>query len=108
MSQLKASGQEESLMEMLKASGAGNIVKKAPRSKMKDGEKVLVLGSEKVDGEISVLEKAGWKVFSTGIVALSVLRGRLDIESDEFRIKPDDTASPGAGAQTQKPRRKAR
>lgn len=108
MSQLKASGQEESLVEMLKATGASNILKKAPRHKMKEGERTLVLGSEKGDGDIGALEKAGWGVFSTGIIALSVLRGKLDTESDEFRIKADNFTNSGASAQTPKLRRKAR
>jgi hypothetical protein len=106
ISQLKAGKQEESLVEMLKAAGAGNIAKKAPRGAKKDGEQTLVLGSEKGDNEVGTLEKSGWAVFSTGIVALSVLRGKLDTDTDEFLIKSD--VSSGIAGQTQRSRRRTK
>ena len=107
ISQLKAGKQEESLVEMLKAAGAGNIAKKAPKGVKRDGEQTLVLGSEKGDNEVNTLAKSGWAVFSTGIIALSVLRGKLDTDTDEFLIKSDDVGS-GTTGQTQRSRRRAK
>ncbi|CUS14025.1 unnamed protein product [Tuber aestivum] len=106
VSQLKAGKQEESLVEMLKAAGAGNIAKKAPRGAKKGEEQTLVLGSEKGDSEVSALEKSGWAVFSAGIVALSVLRGKLNTDTDEFLIKSD--VGSGTTGQAQRPRRRAK
>lgn len=70
---------------MLKAAGAGTITKKAPKGRKEDDEHALILGTEKGDSDVPALEKAGWTVYGTGIVAISVLRGKLE-GGDEFRI----------------------
>ncbi|KAL7270273.1 hypothetical protein RUND412_007027 [Rhizina undulata] len=85
LSQLKGSKQEESLVEMLRATGAGNIVKKAPRGEV--DSMALVLGAEG-DVDAAALEKAGWRVYGTGVVGGSVLRGGLEL-GDEWRVKAD-------------------
>ncbi|KAI5840444.1 hypothetical protein DFP73DRAFT_586834 [Morchella snyderi] len=100
ISQLKASKQEDSLVEMLKAAGAGTIAKKSPKGKREDDEhagQTLILGSEKGDGDIALLTKAGWDVYGTGIIAISVLRGKLDL-GHEFKIAaPEVEATQKAG-----------
>ncbi|RPB12259.1 hypothetical protein P167DRAFT_171300 [Morchella conica CCBAS932] len=99
ISQLKASKQEDSLVEMLKAAGAGTIAKKSPKGKREDDEhadQTLILGSEKGDGDIALLNKSGWDVYGTGIIAISVLRGKLDL-GHEFKI-----AAPPEAEATQK------
>lgn len=96
LAQLKASKQEESLIEMLKTTGAGNIIKKAPKGKREDdedGDKTLVLGTEKGDSDVMGLEKLGWSVYGTGIVAVSVLRGRLGVGEEEFKIMAEKEGS---------------
>lgn len=92
LTQVKAFKQEESLIEMLKTTGASSIIKKAPKGKKDDeenGDKTLILGAEKGDNDVAGLEKLGWNVYGTGIVATSVLRGRLEVGEKEFRIMPE-------------------
>lgn len=74
---------------MLKAASAGSIIKKAPKGRKEDGDKALILGAEKGDGDVGALEKLGWSVHGTGIVAISVLRGRLEM-GEEFRISAEE------------------
>lgn len=91
LAQVKAFKQEESLIEMLKTTGAGSIIRKAPKGRKEDdenGDKTLILGAEKGDNDVVGLEKLGWNVYGTGIVAVSVLRGRLEVGEKEFRIMP--------------------
>lgn len=100
LTQLKASKQEEGLVEMLKTTGAGSITKKAPKGKREDdenGDKTLVLGTEKGDNDVAGLEKLGWNVYGTGIITVSVLRGRLEVGEEEFRIVPEKEGSQTLG-----------
>lgn len=100
LAQVKAFKQEESLIEMLKTTGASSIIRKAPKGKKEDdenGDKTLILGADKGDNDVVGLEKLGWKVYGTGIVAVSVLRGRLEVGEKEFRIMPEKEGSQTLG-----------
>jgi hypothetical protein len=92
---LKALKSEEGLVGMLKAAGAEAVHKKAPRGGVE--EDTLVLGKEDGEKDLAALEKAGWKVYGTGIIGLSVMRGALET-GDEFLVKPG-TATAAAPAE---------
>lgn len=99
LAQLKASKQEGSLIEMLKTTGAGSIIKKTPKCRKEDdesGDMSLVLGTEKGDNDVAGLEKLGWNVYSTGIIAVSVLRGQLKM-GEEFKIVAEKEESHAVG-----------
>ena len=89
---LKAVGMEDGLLGMLKAAGAEHVHKKAPRGGAEDD--TLVLGKDDGEKDLASLEKGGWKVFGTGIIGLSVLRGVLET-SDEWLVKPNSSAGDG-------------
>jgi hypothetical protein len=87
---LKALKSEEGLVGMLKAAGAEAVHKKAPRGEVE--EDTLVLGKEDGEKDLVALEKGGWKVYGTGVIGLSVMRGALET-GDEFLVKPGTAPS---------------
>jgi len=101
LSHLKAVGMEDGLLGMLKAAGAEHIHKKAPRGEVEND--TLVLGKDDGEKDLATLEKGGWKVFGTGVIGMSVMRGVLET-GDEFVVKPGSSAGEG----TQKKKRGGR
>ncbi|KAA8894449.1 hypothetical protein FN846DRAFT_786343, partial [Sphaerosporella brunnea] len=93
LSYLKATKSEEGLMDILKAAGAENVYKKAPRGGVE--KDTLVLGKEEGEKDLATLEKAGWKVYTTFVIGLGVIRGALEMD-DEFLVKS------GAASQEEK------
>ena len=54
----------------------------------------FVIGAEN-DPDAARLSKLGWTVHARDIVSLSILRGRLEVDSDEFRMAVPEHASTG-------------
>lgn len=94
LAHLKYTGSEGPMMDMLKVAGAATVIKKSPKGDAE--ENALVLGKEDGDThrDLAALEKGGWRVFTTAIVGMSMLRGKLQDEGDEFQVKPGSTATP--------------
>lgn len=95
LQQLKQSKMESGLIEMCEAAGANNILKKSPRHTPDEeaDEDGIVLAKEDGDSSVPGLEKAGWRVYSTSVIGMSVFRGKF-LEGREFRVKHNEETSP--------------
>lgn len=61
----------------------------------KAGDKVIFFGLDDEDVECAALLKGGCTVYSRDTLASSILRGGIDLESEEFKIQTDGSASGG-------------
>jgi hypothetical protein len=87
--------------QVCKAAGADKVTKK----KMDKSGKVIVLAVEGEDKEAEKLMQDGITCYSRHLLSLSIIRGTLDLDSDEFKI----TAGPdGEDASTSKETRTRR
>jgi hypothetical protein len=68
--------------QVCKAAGAAKVTKK----KVDKSEKVIILAVEDGDKEAEKLMQDGAVCYSRDLLPTSILRGVLDLESDEFRI----------------------
>ena len=66
--------------------GATSVQASLPRRSANDAGTTIVVASEH-DPQSEDLRKEGWRCFTKDIITLSVLRGVLDVDSDEFLIK---------------------
>ena len=77
--------------------GASSVQTTLPRkSDLLDAPKTIIISAQN-DGDLSGLEKGGWKTFKKDIVTLSALRGALDMDSDEFLVRNGASAAGGTG-----------
>ncbi|KAI9790966.1 MAG: hypothetical protein M1835_000616 [Candelina submexicana] len=76
------------LQQIAVAAGADDVILHGPTKPAKNlSEKSLVLGSSEHDDDAAAgLVKKGWTLFDKEIVSLSMLRGSLAIESEEFKL----------------------
>lgn len=75
------------LKEIATLAGAKSVQATLPRkSSLAQGPKSIIIALPD-DGDLPALEDGGWKSYSKDIVTLSVLRGTLDVNSDEFLIR---------------------
>lgn len=66
-----------------------SIPKKPPSSQMGDHKShTFIIAAAQNDWEFPALEEAGWRSFNKDIITLSVLRGTVDLEGNEFLIQP--------------------
>lgn len=74
--------------------GAKSVQASIPRkpSQLGDKSKTIIIAAQD-DGELSALGEAGWSSFNKDIITLSVLRGTVDVESNEFLIHQSNPAS---------------
>jgi len=81
LKELKSHGTESDMVGLIKAASAKEVVKKAPRSEPDGQQRTIVVGtdSDAVDG--------GWRVFTQELIVSSILRGKLDLDNDEFLVK---------------------
>lgn len=86
--------------QVCKAAGATKVTKK----KMDKSEKVIVLAAEDGDKDADHLMEDGVKCFNRDLLPLSIFRGVVDLESDEFRIH---TGSSGTKVTKKKKARKS-
>jgi hypothetical protein len=85
------------LKELALLVGANAVHPKIPKG-AEHSPKTLVLASEH-DKDASLLEEAGWTCYSKDVISLSILRGRFDHESGEFKFSHQaaDRAVEGRG-----------
>ncbi|KAI5811392.1 hypothetical protein DFH27DRAFT_533204 [Peziza echinospora] len=102
LSQLKSSGQEDGYIDVLRAAGASKIVKKPPSRTGGDG---LVFGAADKEKEKDLKtwkEDGGWVVYRHEMVTMSILRGHLLVDDEEFKLTPagDDSVEGNSMAST--------
>ncbi|KAL8810205.1 MAG: hypothetical protein Q9223_002591 [Gallowayella weberi] len=86
------------LKEICSVAGATAILAMVPRKSPANSEKtILIAATNEADRE--TLEERGWKIFTKDIITFSVLRGKVDLLSDEFVMAK---ATKGSGKKTKK------
>ncbi|CCX29537.1 hypothetical protein FPQ18DRAFT_400679 [Pyronema domesticum] len=94
---LKEQGNQEVVMEMLKAAGGG-VVKRVPKGSPAEGSsQEVVLGKEEGDGEVKGLGERGWTVYKLGAVGWAVLQGKWLEGQEEWEAKAEEDDSKGKG-----------
>ena len=83
--ELGRSGFDE-LKEIVKCAGAKNVSSTLPKKNPEGTPSTIVIATDDTT-EMRELQKLGWKAYLKDIISLSILRGNLDLESDEFLIK---------------------
>ena len=83
--ELGRSGFDE-LKEIVKCAGARNVSSALPKKNPEETPSTIVIATDD-STEMGGLQKLGWRVYLKDIISLSILRGNLDLESDEFLIK---------------------
>ena len=79
------------LKEICTAAGAKSIQNTVPRKgPQKLCTTVMIATSD--DKDLDFLRGNGWKVYSKEIITLSILRGSLDLDSDEFLLESNAPA----------------
>jgi len=73
--------------QVCKAAGAVKVTKR----KMDKSDKVIVLALEGEDKEAEKLMQDGITCYYRHLLPISIFRGTLDLDSDEFKIGPGDT-----------------
>lgn len=80
--ELGKSGFDE-LKEIVKY--AGGVSSALPKKTLEETPSTVVVATHD-SPEVAQLQKLGWRVYVRDIISLSILRGKLDLESDEFLI----------------------
>ena len=76
----------DEVKEIVKCAGAKSVSSTLPKKSPEEAPSTIVVATP--DGkEVADLHRLGWRVYVKDIISLSVLRGKLDLESDEFLIK---------------------
>lgn len=77
--------------------GAKSVQVSIPKkpSQMGDKSQTFIIAAQD-DGELPALEEAGWRSFNKDIITLSVLRGTVDAEGNEFLIQPQIESNPAS------------
>ena len=83
--ELGKSGFDE-LKEIVKCAGAKSVSSALPKKNPEGTPSTIVIATDDTT-EIGELHKLGWRIYVKDIISLSILRGNLDLESDEFLIK---------------------
>lgn len=79
----------DELKEIAKCAGAKSVVSSLPKKSPDETPSTVVVvatDDKNNNNEVAELQKLGWKVYVKDIISLSVLRGKLDLESDEFLV----------------------
>lgn len=92
------------LAQLAQTAGAKTVMNRLPReSPAESGSPSrLIIGAENDEAALA-LSELGWRLYSKDIVSLSILRGCLNTDEDEFRIK-----TPSLGRAVASARKKAR
>jgi hypothetical protein len=75
--------------QVCKAAGAEKITKK----KMDKSDNIIVLAAEEDDKEVEKLMQEGARCYYRGILPKSIIRGKFELESDEFKVGTSDAAA---------------
>lgn len=75
--------------------GAKSVQVSIPKkpSQLGDKSQTFIIAAQD-DGELPALEEAGWRSFNKDIITLSVLRGTVDVEGNEFLIQRQIESNP--------------
>ena len=76
----------DELKEIVKCAGA-KFSSALPKKSPEETSSSTVVVATHEDTEGATLQKLGWRIYVKDIISLSILRGKLDLESDEFLIK---------------------
>ncbi|KAH0556931.1 hypothetical protein GP486_005283, partial [Trichoglossum hirsutum] len=87
------------LQHMAHAAGASSVQTRLPLIAAEKFTDTLLLGSE-YDKDASELADLGWQLYSKDLLSLSILRGRLDTDSDEFKLNFQSTSQKAKGRVT--------
>lgn len=82
----------DELKEIAKCAGARSVFSFLPKKSPDETPSTVVVATDD-NNEVAELQKLGWKAYVKDIISLSVLRGKLDLESDEFLIKEQKKVS---------------
>ncbi|KAL8790040.1 MAG: hypothetical protein Q9195_006542 [Heterodermia aff. obscurata] len=67
--------------------GAKSIQATLPRKGPQEPCRTIIIASNGDDKDVEFLHRHGWKVYSKDLITLSILRGSLQLESEEFVIQ---------------------
>ncbi|KAF2865159.1 hypothetical protein BDV95DRAFT_263294 [Massariosphaeria phaeospora] len=87
--------------QVCKSVGARRTISK-PGKEVKDSEGTIMLAAEKGDDDAIVLAHNGYTCFSKHLLTNSILRGSIDLESDEFKVNPTASSQPKKKGQARK------
>ena len=73
------------MKQLCLAAGAQSIQNTLPRRAPSDPCTMVIIATTS-DKDLNALHGHGWKVYSKEIITLSILRGTLDLDSDEFLL----------------------
>lgn len=76
----------DELKEIVKCAGARSVFSSLPKKSPDETPSTVVVVATDDNNEVAELQKLGWKAYVKDIISLSVLRGKMDLESDEFLI----------------------
>ena len=76
----------DELKEIAKCAGARSVFSALPKKSPEETPLTVVVATDDKN-EVAELQKLGWRAYMKDIISLSVLRGKLDLESDEFLIQ---------------------
>ena len=82
----------DELKEIAKCAGARSVSAALPKRSPEEAPSTFVVAAHD-DTEVAGLRKRGWRAYVKDIISLSVLRGKLDLESDEFLVKEQEKES---------------
>lgn len=76
----------DELKEIVKRAGAKSVSSAMPKKSPGETPRLTIVIGTRSDTDVGRLHKLGWRVYVKDIISLSILRGKLDLESDEFLI----------------------
>ncbi|KAL9136396.1 MAG: hypothetical protein Q9175_002413, partial [Cornicularia normoerica] len=76
----------DELKEIVKCAGGKSVSSALPKKNSEETSSTVVVATHD-NTEMAELRELGWRAYLKDIISLSVLRGKLDLGSDEFPIK---------------------
>ena len=77
----------DELKGIVKSAGAKDVSSTLPKTAPEETSSSTITVAKEGSTEVAELQKLGWRVYVKDIISLSILRGKLDLESDEFLIR---------------------
>ena len=78
----------DELKEIVKCAGAKGVSSALPRKGPQETPSTIVIATQD-SAEVEALQPLGWRAYVKDIISLSILRGKLDLETDEFLLKEE-------------------
>ena len=76
----------DELKEIAITAGAKDVSSTLPKKAPEETSSSTIIVAKQGSTEVAELQKLGWRVYVKDLISLSILRGKLDLESDEFLI----------------------